>query len=202
MRNAKLAIGLILSTLILGVHLVGAQPAPMEPGAMVPPAAMVATMAPKPAAMAPGMVPAMAPPAAMPAAAMGAPAPVMTAPAVAPVAKPAAPKPEWKTATFWILKVVIPIIIFILTLLVALGVIKKTWLEWLKEKRAIEIADKVVTQLEAYAEGDSKTDWKDVAAQALRAAVTRLGELTEDQKAKVAEVVSERKDQAEKKSTD
>lgn len=195
MKRQKMVIGLILSTLIVGLSVTGAQPQPMNPDSMATAPPMVATMAPEPVAMVPGMVPAMVPPAAMLAPAMGAPAPAMTVPEAAPVAKPAAPKPEWKTATFWILKVVIPIITFILTLLVALGVIKKTWLQWLKDKKIVEIADKVATQFETYAKG-TKPNWDDVLAQALKAVVTRLGELTPEEKAKVEAVIAERKDQA------
>lgn len=113
-------------------------------------------------------------------------------------AKASEPTPEWKTATFWIVKVTMPILGVLFVLLVAFGVLKKTWLQWLKEKNAVEIADKVVTQFETYAKG-TKASWDDILAQVLKAVVTRVGKLTGDMEVKVRKVVEERKEQAKKK---
>lgn len=150
-------------------------------------------MAPAPDTMAPSMAPVMASESAM------VPAPAMAMEAVkAPTAEPAKaskPTPAWKTAEFWILRVVLPVLLFVL----GLGILKKTWLQWLKEKGIIAVADKVVSGFEAYATG-TKVKWDDALAQALKAVVARFGELTDAQEAKVKALVAERKEQAEKKN--
>ncbi len=148
----------------------------------------VPTMAPEPVAMAPAAPAPMQPaPAAMPA---------PTAPEKPKVKEPT---PEWKKASFWILKVVLPILFFVLGLLVTLGVIKKSWLQWLRKKKIIEIADKVVTQFETYAKASSAT-WDDILAQVLKAVVVRIGELAPEEENTVRKIVEERKGQAEKKT--
>ena len=144
-------------------------------------------MAPKPAAMA----------SKVPAPAMGAPMAVAP-PKAATVVAPKAPVPEWKTGSFWVLKVVLPILLFVLTLLVTLGVVKKTWLVWLREKNAIKIADKVVSGFLSYAKS-TDASWDDILSEALKAVVVRLGELTPELESKVKAVVVNRRKQEDAK---
>lgn len=145
--------------------------------------------------------------------------PVMAAPAMAttPVAAPAVepemastiavPTPEkpktetpvWKTAGFWIGVVGGPLLTIILAVLVAFGVIRKKWLDYLREKEIIKIADKVVTNIEAYAKS-TEAKWDDIVAQALKAVVIRVGELTEEEKKVVERVVNDRAEQAKTSS--
>lgn len=173
-----------------------AQPNPMVVTPIKPmTAATPAATAPKPVAA----TMAAEPKPAAPVAAMDAPKP-----AAQPDAKPAAeqpkakePTPEWKTASFWISKVVLPILLFVL----GLGWLKKSWLLWLKEKGIMVVADKVANGFEAYAKG-TPAKWDDALAQALKAVVARFGELTPEQEAKVKAVVKERQEQAEKKNGD
>lgn len=199
---------------VLGTANAQPAPAPMPAPAAMPapmPAPMpVAKPAPKPAAPVVMTVAAPAMPAAPVAApAMEAPAPVaapaptmepeMAAePAMAVAATPEKPKtetPVWKTAGFWIGVVGGPLFSIVLAILVAFGVIRKKWLTYLREKEIVKIADKVVTNIEAYAQG-TEAKWDDVVAQALKAVVTRVGELTEEEKKVVESVVKDREAQA------
>lgn len=150
-------------------------------------AATPAATAPKPVAA----TMAAEPKPAAPVAAMDAPKPAAEQP------KAKEPTPEWKTASFWISKVVLPILLFVL----GLGWLKKSWLLWLKEKGIMVVADKVANGFEAYVKG-TPAKWDDVLAQALKAVVARFGELTPEQEAKVKAVVKERQEQAEKKNGD
>ena len=122
-----------------------------------------------------------------------------------PVAEPKAadkpkvdkPTPEWKTAAFWIAKVGLPVILFVL----GLGWIKKSWLVYLKEKGILVVADKVVNGFEAYAK-NTPAKWDDALAFTLKAVVARFGTLTSEQEAKVKAVVKDRQGQAKKKNGD
>jgi len=175
-----------------------AAPVAAQPAAPVAaqPAAPVAAMAPTPAAMALETVQPVDTPA-------NEAAPVAAQPAAPVAAQPAAPvaTPEWKTAGFWISKVVLPILLFVLGLLMTLGVIKKSWAQWARDKGIMTVADKVVSGFLSYAEG-TPAAWDDILAQALKAVVTRFGDLAPEEKAKVEAVVAERKVQAEKKNGD
>lgn len=200
-----------LITVLVFVATADLAPSWAQPASMTAtPKTAMATTAPKPLAATDPMVTATTATTADPMAMAKpgeAPAPAMaTTSASEPPAKSATetpkavePVPEWKTAAFWITKVALPILGVILALLVAFGVFKKTWLQWLKEKNAVEIADKVVTQFETYAKG-TKANWDDILAQVLKAVVTRVGELTGDMEVQVRKVVEERKEQADKKN--
>jgi len=131
-----------------------------------------------------------------------APAPMKAAPAPQkPSEGVSAPKPkaEWKTAGFWIFKIVIPVVFFILALLVSINVIKREWLAWVRKKGIITVADKVVTGFESYAKG-TPANWDDILAQAMRAVIVRFGELLPEEEETVKKLVEERKEQAEKKA--
>jgi len=200
---------ILVAAFIFGAVPVNAQPAPMPAPAMTPaPAAMPAPMpavvptmtpSPVPAPMPAAMTPAPAP---MPAA-MGSEAPATAKPtpaAMAPVPVPdkpktATPAPKWKTASFWISEVALPVLLFVL----GLGWFKQSWAKWMKEKGILVIADKVANGFEAYAE-KTPALWDDALAQALKAVVARFGELSPEQEAKVKAVIEERKQQSEKKN--
>lgn len=195
----------ITLTFLFAIGLTLSAPVAAQPAAMAAPTpeAMAA-----PAPTAPAPVASMDAPAAPAPEAVTTPEPAMTAAPVAPApaVTPAAPvvkepTPEWKTAGFWISKVVVPILLFVLGLLMTLGVIKKSWAQWARDKGIITVADKVVTGFLSYAEG-TPAKWDDILAQALKAVVTRFGELAPEEKAKVEAVVKERKEQAEKKNGD
>ena len=107
------------------------------------------------------------------------------------------PTPEWKTAAFWIAKVGLPVILFIL----GFGWLKKSWLLYLKEKGILVVADKVANGFESFAKG-TPAKWDDALALALKAVIARFGELTIEQETKVMAVINDRRGQAEKKNRD
>lgn len=179
-----------------------AQPAPMPTAPVMTPVPMPAAMpvapAPRPAAMPAAMpVPVMAPaPMSAPAAAPAPIAPTAAAPVPRKTVVSVKAEPVWKSPAFWIGIVGGPVLGAILAILLAFGVIQKKHVAWLRRNNVVKIADKVVSQFEAFA-GGTKNKWDDVAAQALKAVVQRVGELTEEEKALVEGIVSERKEQAE-----
>jgi hypothetical protein len=125
----------------------------------------------------------------------------MAAPTAAEVvvtpAAPAAPivAPLWKSLTFWIGVVGSPLLAIILGILVAFKVITPKMLESLRRNKVVEIADKVCAGFEKFAEG-TDVKWDDAMAQALRAVVVRLGDLTAEDTALVTSIVENRKVQA------
>ena len=172
----------LIAAFVMGAALANAQPAPMPAPAMTTaPAAMPAPMPAPAPAMTPSPAPAaMTPaPAPMPAA-MGSGAPATAQPtpaAMAPAPAPDKPKadkpvPKWKTASFWISEIGLPLILFIL----GLGWFKQSWAKWMKQKGILVVADKVANGFEAYAE-KTPAVWDDALAQALKAVVARFGEL-------------------------
>jgi hypothetical protein len=125
--------------------------------------------------------------------------PAMAAPgeSEAPVLPPK-DTPIWKSPAFWIGTVGGPVLGVILAILLAFGVIQKKHLKYLRDNDIVKTADKVVNGFETFAAG-TKITWDDVIAQALRAVVNRVGDLTEEEKQKVKNVVEDRKNQAEAK---
>lgn len=198
--------------LLMGSITALAQPVPaMAPVATTPaPAAMPAPAVMAPIVVAPVVAP-VAPEAAMEVAPAVVPEPVMSIAPVAaavpeamtPVAAPptvtvAAAEPIYKSAAFWIGVVGSPVLSIIFGVLVAFKVIGQKQFDFLRRHKIVEIADKVVSSFEKFAEGTAPK-WDDVVAQTLRAVIDRVGALEGTEVTLVKAVVAERKAQAEVK---
>lgn len=180
-------------TLMLGISTVSAQPVPTS-GAAKPAATAPAPKAPAVAEKPAPMAAAVDEAAKKSSDAMDAMASVRIE------NKVEAPKPVWKSPAFWIGTVGGPILGIILSLLIAFGVIKKSWIEGDKAKTMMTVADKALPGIMAFVKG-TKNEVDDAVAEVfkmlLEVVKARVGELTPEDEAKLKAMVESRKHELE-----